>query len=73
MKTENCVIDPSPFGGICPACNGTVTFYATAEDKKSGRYRCNNCSRDTIWKQLKTTTIEEVIANIKARESENGI
>lgn len=73
MESENHLFKILPFGGICPACSHLVTFYDTSEDKKSGRYKCNNCSRDTVWKQVKTTTIEAVIADIKTKGSKNEI
>ena len=38
----------APFSD-CPECEEPVEFYGTAEDGRSGRYRCTYCGRDTEW------------------------
>ena len=49
----------------CPDCGSDdLIFYDTNEDNKSGRYRCVECGRDTIWKETKSYNIDEVIQKI---------
>ncbi len=45
----------------CPECHSmNIEYYNTAPDEKSGRYRCRDCGRDTIWKELKAESFEEI-------------
>jgi transposase-like protein len=45
----------------CPECEGDITLYDTAPEGDRGRYKCNNCGRDTVWAVAKTTNILEVM------------
>lgn len=55
----------------CPECGSSIEFY---DDKvhpetglPGGRYRCKNkeCGRDTVWQELKSYTIEEVLERME--------
>jgi len=48
----------------CPECGGKVEYYNTAKDRKSGKYRCLKCGRDTVWKEGKAYTIFEIMNKI---------
>lgn len=65
IKAENHLFNELPFGGYCPKCGGDVTFYNTAKNKQSGRYKCIKCSRDTVWAQGKALTIDKILAKLK--------
>jgi predicted RNA-binding Zn-ribbon protein involved in translation (DUF1610 family) len=49
----------------CPECNSPVEFYETSRDEKSGKYKCPNCGRDTIWTELRVYSVFDVINKIK--------
>ena len=60
-ESDNHLFDELPFWGICPECGSEVTFYDTDKNKQGGRYKCTNCSRDTVWKIGKALNIKDVI------------
>jgi len=56
-----------PIGYPCPDCDEPLpieAFYDTAEDDKSGHYRCK-CGRDTSWAIVQTTTLDQLIKDYR--------
>lgn len=55
----------------CPICgNENLYFYDTSKDEKSGRYKCNECGRDTTWHELKGMTGEEFLKEMYAKKTQ---
>ena len=55
-------------GFDCPDCgcpNDKLIFYDEAPDGKGGKYKCPDCGRDTIWKEIKTQSMEEFFDMLK--------
>jgi len=52
---------------FCPECESDeLEFYDTAPDEKSGRYRCDSCGRNTIWKTPIVISAKELIDMLEA-------
>lgn len=56
----------------CPECESDVEYYDTADDQKSGRYRCPNCGRDTVWKQAKALSGKDLFNKLKKDAEKYG-
>ena len=65
--SENHLFQDLPFGGSCPTCGKKVIFYSTNENKTRGRYKCNSCSRDTVWAKFVSLSADEIFENFKKR------
>ena len=61
-----------PINFQCPECGSEIEFYNTSDDEKSGRYKCKKCGRDTIWKEIKTASVNDIFRMINKKGNVYG-
>ena len=51
----------------CPECGGDIELYDTNPSGTSGRYRCKECPRDTVWAVGKAMSFTDVVKEMQAK------